>query len=405
MTLEEQKAALDQLGDKINNKLNEATEKIAKGEKATSAVKDELNKLIEDHKTQTDAVIAKHEEAAGRIDSLETKLQRLSKAEQEAETFGSKMEKAMTETLSEKGHVSGIFTFEGMDTKAIMLQTTALTGDVIQPDRVRGIVSPMERERHIRPYMASGRTGSNTVDYVEETAYTDGMAGVAEGAALAQSDLTLEQKTAAVKKVGSFVTLSREMLEDISGLMSYVQGRLVAKYNQREDTQLLAGDGTGQNLAGVALNATAWADPGAISNGNAFDVLRAAVKQAQVDEYFPNLILVHPNELFAMDTAKESTGAYLLPYIFNGQGHNISGIPIVATTAIAPDNFLIGDFQRGAQIFDRREITLEIASENSDDWQKDLVSAKLTTRLAFPIYRPDVFIKGVMSTSITALGS
>jgi HK97 family phage major capsid protein len=181
MTLEEQKAALDQLGDKINNKLNEATEKIAKGEKATSAVKDELNKLIEDHKTQTDAVIAKHEEAAGRIDSLETKLQRLSKAEQEAETFGSKMEKAMTETLSEKGHVSGIFTFEGMDTKAIMLQTTALTGDVIQPDRVRGIVSPMERERHIRPYMASGRTGSNTVDYVEETAYTDGMAGVAEG--------------------------------------------------------------------------------------------------------------------------------------------------------------------------------------------------------------------------------
>ena len=263
----------------------------------------------------------------------------------------------------------------------------------------------MERNRHIRPYFAQGKTTSNTVDYVEETAYTDGTAGVLEGAAIPQSDLVLTQQTAAVKKVGAHSNISIEMLEDVAGLMSYVQARLVAKYNQKEDTDLLAGDGVGVNLKGVSTSAVAWADPGIIANGNAFDVLRAAVKQAQVAEYFPNLILVHPDELFKMDVTKNANGDYILPYIFNGQGHNISGIPIVATTAIAADNFLVGDFARGAQIFDRRNVTLEVASENADDFLKDLVTVKLTTRLALPIYRQGVFIKGVMSTSIAALAT
>ena len=106
-----------------------------------------------------------------------------------------------------------------------------------------------------------------------------------------------------------------------------------------------------------------------------------------------------------MDVAKNAQGDYYLPFVFNGGQHQVSGIPIVATTAIATDNFLVGDFARGAQIFDRRSITMEIASENEDDWLKDLISVKLTTRLALPIYRQGVYIGGVMSTSKTALGA
>lgn len=406
MTLEEQKAALHELGDKINDKLNTVVADISKGDKATTAVKDELNQLIDDHKTQSDKVLVEHEKAVGRIDDLETKLQRVGQEAAKAESFGEKMEKAMQSVFDEKGIVKGTFQFDDLDTKAVMLESSHLTNDVIEPDRVSGIVSPLERNRHIRPYLAGGKTGSDVVTYTEETSYTDNMGSVVEGAALLQTELELTQQTAPVRKVGTYVTLSTEMLEDVAGLMSYVQGRLVAKYNQREDTQLLAGAGTGVLLTGLSINATAWADPGVIANGNAFDVLRAAVLQCQQAEYFPNLILVHPDELFGMDTTKDATsGQYLLPYIFNGQGHTIAGVPIVATTAIATDNFLVGDFARGAQIFDRREITLEIASEHSDDWVKDLVSAKLTTRLAFPIYRPGVFVEGVMSTSITALAT
>lgn len=404
MTIEEQKAALDKVALEINQKLDSATQGIAEGEKVSSKIKDNLNELIDTHKGYAEKMETQHVEDTKRLDEMETKLKRVGADNAKAESFGEKLEKSFQEVFDTKGRVQGTFAFDDMDTKAIMLQST-LVNDVIQPDRVRGIVSPLERNRHIRPYFAQGKTTSNTVDYVEETAYTDGTAGVLEGAAIPQSDLVLTQQTAAVKKVGAHSNISIEMLEDVAGLMSYVQARLVAKYNQKEDTDLLAGDGVGVNLKGVSTSAVAWADPGIIANGNAFDVLRAAVKQAQVAEYFPNLILVHPDELFKMDVTKNANGDYILPYIFNGQGHNISGIPIVATTAIAADNFLVGDFARGAQIFDRRNVTLEVASENADDFLKDLVTVKLTTRLALPIYRQGVFIKGVMSTSIAALAT
>lgn len=412
MNLEEQKKALDAVSQEINTKLDSVTEGIQKGEKASNANKEELSKLMEKHQGLTDQLTAANKAAEElnvknneRIDGLETKLQKIGSGGVDQEnTFAGQMHKAFKETFEAKGKVQGTFDLDGLDTKAIMLESSHLVNDVIQPDRVRGIVDPIERTNHIRPYFASGSTGSSSVDYVEETADTDGMDSVAEGAALGQSDFTLTQQTSVVKKVGAYAAISREMLEDIPGLMSYVQGRLLAKYFQREDTELLFGDGTGTNLLGVGTNAVAWADPGVVdTKATEFDVLRAAILQAQIAEYMPNLIVCHPDELYAMDVAKNADGTYHLPYIFNGQGHNIAGIPIVATTAIATDNFLVGDFARGAQIFDRRNIQLEVASEHSDYWGKDLMAVKLTTRLALPIYYQSVFVGGVMSTSLAAL--
>lgn len=403
MTVEEQKAALDKVSLEINQKLDAATAGIQKGEKASATLKDELNVLLEKHSNLSDKQGVELAKANERIDGFETQLQKMGDRSM-PDSFGSLMEKAFTESFEAKGRIQGTFQLDGLDTKAIMLQSTNLVNDVIQPDRVAGVVSPLEREAHIRPYIAPGNTTSSSVDYIEETAYTDGMDSVAEGAALTQSDLTLTQQTSVVKKVGSYATISREMLEDVAGLMSYVQGRLLAKYWQREDTELLFGDGIGTNLLGVGTNAVAWADPGVVdANATEWDVFRAAVLQGQVAEYMPNLIICHPDQLYGMDVSKDANGAYHMPYIFSGQSHQVSGVPIIASTAIATDNFLVGDFARGAQIFDRRNITLEVASEHSDDWVKDLMSVKLTTRLALPIYRQEVFIGGVMSTSLAAL--
>lgn len=404
MTIEEQKAALDKVATEINQKLDSSTAAIEEGKKVSTKMKDDLNGLVESHKEYSEKMNTAFEAQTKRADEIETKLKRVGEDAQKGETFGDKMEKAFQETFDKKGNVQGTYSFDDMDTKAIMLQST-LVGDVITPDRVNGIISPLERNRHMRPFFAQGKTNSNAVDYIEETSYTDGTAGVLEGNAFPQSDLVLTQQTANVKKVGVHSVISREMLEDVAGLMSYVQGRLIAKYNQKEDTDLIAGDGIGVNLLGVGTNAVAWADPGIIANGNEFDVLRAAVLQAQQAEYFPNLILLNPAELFKMDVTKDANGNYMLPYIFNGQGHNIAGIQIVASTAIAADAFLVGDFARGAQIFDRRNVTLEVASENADDFLKDLVTVKLSTRLALPIYRQGVFIGGTMSTAKTALAT
>ncbi|MNL05741.1 Phage capsid family protein [compost metagenome] len=67
---------------------------------------------------------------------------------------------------------------------------------------------------------------------------------------------------------------------------------------------------------------------------------------------------------------------------------------MVETQAIAVDKFLTGAFKLGAQLFDRWQARVEVATENEDDFVKNLVTILAEERLALAVYRPEAFIYG-----------
>jgi len=92
--------------------------------------------------------------------------------------------------------------------------------------------------------------------------------------------------------------MSEEMLEDVAGMTSYIMARLPAKINAKEDTQILEGSGTGQNLSGLVTNATSYSDNLADSNAQRIDVIVDAVRQVVDDEYMPTAIVLHPADFY-----------------------------------------------------------------------------------------------------------
>ena len=66
------------------------------------------------------------------------------------------------------------------------------------------------------------------------------------------------------------------------------------------------------------------------------------------------------------------------------------------------DKFLVGAFKLGAQIFDREDANVEISTEDSDNFRKNLVTIRAEERLALAVYRPESFIKGDFSDSLAA---
>ena len=316
-------------------------------------------------------------------------------------------EKSIGEQLTESDDFKAIAENGGrpgkkarLATKAVTTITSATTGtggvgDAIRPDRLPGIIQPAQRQMTVRDLFLPGRTTSNAIEYVKETGFQNMAAAVAEGALKPQSDLAFDLLTTNVRTLAHWFLASRQVLSDVAQLQSYIDGRARYGLQAVEEQQLLAGDGTGQNLYGTIPQATAYdfATYSATSDTK-IDRLRRAILQVRVAEYRASGFVMNPIDWADIQLIKDANGRYIWsdPHINNGM--NIWGLPVVDTTAIAAGKFLCGAFNLAGQIFDREEAAVEVSTEDSDNFRRNLVTILAEERLALAIFRPESFVYG-----------
>jgi HK97 family phage major capsid protein len=277
---------------------------------------------------------------------------------------------------------------------SVITDTAGAVGDAINQTRLAGILPLPQRRMTVRDLLSQGRMDGGTLEYVKETGFTNSAAGVAEGAAKPQSDIKLELYSTTAKVIAHYMKASRQVMDDIAQLRSIIDQRLLYGLAYKEEQQLLNGDGTGQNLLGIIPQATAYAAPITLTSPTSIDMMRLAMLQAVLAEYPATGHVMHPADWAWVETLKDGEGRYL---IGNPQGSispTLWGLPVVQTQAMTIDKFLTGAFKLGAQIFDRWMARVEIATENEDDFIKNLVSILAEERLALAVYRPESFIYG-----------
>jgi len=166
----------------------------------------------------------------------------------------------------------------------------------------------------------------------------------------------------------------------------------------KEEGQLLYGNGTGANLHGIIPQASAFAAPtGAeVTTEQRIDRLRLAILQAALAEYPSTGIVLHPTDWATIELLKDTTGKYIIGNPQNGTTPTLWRLPVVATQSINQNAFLTGAFNLGAQIFDRMDIEVLVSTENTDDFEKNMVTLRAEERLAFAVYRPEAFVTGAL---------
>jgi HK97 family phage major capsid protein len=218
-------------------------------------------------------------------------------------------------------------------------------------------------------------------------------APVAEGAAKPSSDMKLDLVTTSAKVIAHWMKASKQVLSDVSQLRSIIDQRLLYGLSFVEEAQLLNGDGTGQNLAGIIPQATAYSAPIALSSPTSIDMIRLMHLQAALAEYPSTGTVMHPSDWAWIETLKDTTGRYIIGNPQGGIAPTLWGLPVVATQAMTIDKVLVGAFQLGAQVFDRWDARVETGFVN-DDFTKNLVTILAEERLALAVYRPEAFIYG-----------
>ena len=62
--------------------------------------------------------------------------------------------------------------------------------------------------------------------YLEETTFTNNSAATAEGSALGENALAFTENTENIRKIGSFLPVTEELLADVSAVQGYLDSRL-----------------------------------------------------------------------------------------------------------------------------------------------------------------------------------
>lgn len=395
--------SLKKLGESIDAKLKDQAEKYAT---ASKEVKDAIKAEFEPELKKYEAMNEKFLKMQGQLDSIDTKLQRSVFEGAKQETFADAVKKELV-AFGEKGGIRENMrnkrrTGEIMLKVDDMLQSNSFESTaVVRADKIPGIVFDPDRRERVRDLIASGTTSSNSVTYVYEFAYDDNTDVTTEGAEYKQGDFDLKLATATVRKITAYIMLSEEMLDDVEGLTSYISSRLPSKLKVKEDYQLLYGDGTGINLSGLTTNATAYVDNLADADITRVDILVDAARQVRDDEYQATAMLIHPTDATLIKLTKDDNGNYIHPWIFLPSGQiTLDGIPVVVTTAITAGQFLVGDFKLAAQVFDRKQASLEMSYENEDNFIKGMVTVRIAERLTLCVYRAKALIYGTFSAAL-----
>jgi HK97 family phage major capsid protein len=63
---------------------------------------------------------------------------------------------------------------------------------------------------------------------------------------------------------------------------------------------------------------------------------------------------------------------------------------------MAAGTFLVGAFAGHAQILDREDVTVQVATQNEDDFIKNMLTILVEERLALAVYVAAAFEKGVV---------
>lgn len=290
---------------------------------------------------------------------------------------------------------------------------TTSAGAFVVPEQT-GIVEMLgRRELTIRDLISVRRTGSDAVEFVRQTAHTNNAAPVPEAqstlpiAAVADAThttavlgglkpegaWTFERDTAVVKTIAEWVPATKRALADVAALEGLIDDELRKDIAEAEESQILAGSGTGENLEGVlntsGTQAQAW-------DTDLFTTTRKAITKARlVGRVNPSAFVFNPAEDERIDLSREdgATGPFFGGGPFGLGPRTLWGVPRVTSEAVPAGTFILADWSK-AVLWDREETTVNVTDSHADFFTRNLVAILAEERVAFAVTRPSAFVIG-----------
>ena len=267
------------------------------------------------------------------------------------------------------------------------------------PELVPGIFTGFRAPIGVRTLIPQGRTTAGAVQYVVETSFTNLAAPVAEGAAKPKSDKVFTPTTLPVETIAHYFKISRQSFDDLPFIVAQIEANGILGIQKAEDNQLVNGTGISPQLKGflpVIGAATA-----AAAGSTLVDAIGIAVFELAANGFMCDGTVVNPADWGAVAMKKNSQGNYLFANPIDYTGiPRIWGTRVVQTGWIAAGTFFTGAFQGHSLLLDREEVNVQVATQNEDDFIKNMVTILVEERVVLIIGTPGAFKEGVVPAAV-----
>lgn len=241
-------------------------------------------------------------------------------------------------------------------------------------------------------------TNQNAYVFMRQTTRTNNAAEVAESVngdikSLAESAFAYTEISEPVRKIGHFIPVTDEQLEDIPGIDAILRGEMIDGVRQRLSGQLMNGDGSAPNLTGFLDNGHTPTDVDATGDfiADACDKLIENVRVLGFTE--PDAIIMNPRDWHGYRRATTSDGIYIAGSPSDNIPSRMWGLPVALTTEIAQGSALCGNFGGFTRLAVKRGVEVSISTEHGTYFINGLQAVKAEMRCAFAVLRELAFAK------------
>jgi len=269
----------------------------------------------------------------------------------------------------------------------------------IYPAADRTATVPLAREeRTVSDLMNQGQTNSNSIEYFEQTTFTNAAAEVAEsaqGSPVSKPEATLDWtlRTDPVQTIAVWIPVTRQALDDVPQLEATIRGELAFMVRRREETQILSGDGTSPNISGILDRSNVQTT--AVGVGGAIDAVYTAMQlvrgSAGAGFAEPTAVVAHPNDWTAIKLSRTTDGIYLWGNPSDEGPDRIWGKEVRQTTGMTENTILVGAFRPYATILRRQGVSVVLSTEHASFFIQNQVAVLAEERLALQVTRPSAF--------------
>lgn len=362
----------------------------------TKAVKEAFEAEVKEIKEAMEAAATKSAEELKAVqdhaDKLDVKLQDKGKAKQESKSFDA----VIGDTIAEKFEsISQVRKGNSAKIEVKTVGNMTLSGDNLTGDEPRvyssnvvAVSSPKVNFVDLigAPIMING----GTYTFPQETGSEGAIATQTEGSSKGQIDYDITMKDVTTDFLAGFSRYSKKMANNLPFLQSFLPSALRRDYLKAENSKF-----------NTVLAAGATASTQVITGQNKIEMLMSEVATLEALDNEVNGIVVTVADWWEIQKTEKSTGAgYGLPGVVtytNGVLY-LNGIPVYKASWMTANKYYVGDWTRIKKVV-TEGLSLEFSTEDSDNFTKNNITARIEAQIGLAIERTTAVIYGDFTTT------